>query len=144
MAKILVTKKPLGSQSDMFPDWFLADLVGTIFVTTPGQTVNYIGSQCKLGGTNADDKDLEVIDRRPDPWAKNPFVELSNKDMVEYLIRGLLPAEKTIIQMYYMDNLSMREVGEKIDISESRVCQIHKTALEMMKFRAELFTKSTT
>jgi RNA polymerase sigma factor for flagellar operon FliA len=44
-----------------------------------------------------------------------------------------LPARyQKIVSMYYTNEMTMREIGEMLGINESRVSQIHKTALEKM------------
>jgi RNA polymerase sigma factor for flagellar operon FliA len=39
---------------------------------------------------------------------------------------------KQVVQLYYTDEMTMREIGDKMGINESRVSQIHKSALQKM------------
>jgi RNA polymerase sigma factor for flagellar operon FliA len=39
---------------------------------------------------------------------------------------------RQVVQLYYTDEMTMREIGDKMGINESRVSQIHKSALQKM------------
>lgn len=41
--------------------------------------------------------------------------------------------ERLILSLYYHDELTMREIGEVLDISEGRVCQVHARALHKLR-----------
>jgi RNA polymerase sigma factor FliA len=46
---------------------------------------------------------------------------------------GTLPARyQTVVCLYYTNDLTMKEIGDRIGVNESRVSQIHKTALKKM------------
>src|SRR5207245_3513016 len=45
----------------------------------------------------------------------------------------LTKVERTVVALYYNDELTMREIGEVLSISESRVCQIHTKLLKKLK-----------
>jgi len=47
-------------------------------------------------------------------------------------IKTLPERYRQVVQMYYAEDLTMREIGGRLDINESRVSQIHKRALELM------------
>jgi len=51
-------------------------------------------------------------------------------------IAGLPERERLVISMYYDDELNLREIGQVLGVSESRVCQIHSQAT--MRLRARL------
>src|ERR1700761_6719946 len=49
---------------------------------------------------------------------------------------GTLPErEKLVLSLYYDDDMNLREIGEVLDVSESRVCQIHGQALVRLRAR---------
>ena len=50
-------------------------------------------------------------------------------------IEKLPEKEALVISLYYMDELTMKEIGQVLDISESRVSQIHSRALERLRRR---------
>jgi RNA polymerase sigma factor FliA len=39
------------------------------------------------------------------------------------------PSRRAVIEMFYFDDMSMEEIGERLGCHESRVCQIHRDAL---------------
>lgn len=85
----------------------------------------------------------ELIETIKDDNASTPLEKLEEKDSKKELERALsrLPErERTILALYYHENLTMKEIGEAIDVSESRVCQIHSQAI--MKLR-NLLTHNT-
>lgn len=47
-------------------------------------------------------------------------------------IEKLPPKQKQIISLYYYENLNLREIGEVLDLSQQRVSQIRKKALEQL------------
>ena len=61
-------------------------------------------------------------------------------------IRGILdkaldklsPKEKEMIGLYYFKGLTFKEIGKKINVSESRVSQIHSKAIIKLKFRLKM------
>jgi len=85
----------------------------------------------------------ELIDTIQDKNASTPLDQLEQKDSKKELERALsrLPErERVILALYYHENMTMKEIGESIDVSESRVCQIHAQAI--MKLR-NLLTHNT-
>ncbi len=48
-------------------------------------------------------------------------------------IDSLTPREKLLLSLYYDDDLTFKEIAEVLDISESRVCQIHSVALSKIR-----------
>ena len=55
--------------------------------------------------------------------------------MVSDAIGGLPEKERLVLSLYYFDELTMREVGEVLGVTESRVSQLHSKALERLKVR---------
>jgi RNA polymerase sigma factor for flagellar operon FliA len=50
-------------------------------------------------------------------------------------IAGMPEREKLVLSLYYTDELNLREIGAVLDVSESRVCQIHGQALLRLRAR---------
>jgi RNA polymerase sigma factor for flagellar operon FliA len=48
--------------------------------------------------------------------------------------------EKLVIVLYYYENLTLREIGDVLNVSESRVCQIHTKVV--MRLRSFLMKKT--
>lgn len=74
----------------------------------------------------------------PDPSA-SPLEALERDELQSRLARaiaGLPERERLVLSLYYDDELNLREIGAVLDVSESRVCQIHGQAL--LRIRATL------
>ena len=90
-------------------------------------------------------KSMSKLHLLEDKKGLNPEVELKKKEVTEFLTRGLSRKERLIILLYYYEELTMREIGEALDLSESRVCQLHSRIIirlksQMQKFQAELMS----
>ncbi len=75
----------------------------------------------------------------PDTREKNPFEALSDKEYQTYLaecIAALPQKEQLVMSLYYDDELNFREIGQVLEVSESRVCQIHAQAV--MRIRTKM------
>jgi len=87
------------------------------------------------GGAGSDDK-LEIIDTIQDKKAVDPLEKLEEQDVQKNLSNSLakLPErERMLLALYYHENMTLKEIGEALKISESRVCQLHAQAI--MKLR---------
>jgi RNA polymerase sigma factor for flagellar operon FliA len=82
--------------------------------------------------------DMQITECIADPNAKSPLMVLEEKDtkknMAE-LIDGLPESEKMVLSLYYYKEFTMREIGMVMKVTESRVCQIHGRALNVLKAR---------
>lgn len=62
------------------------------------------------------------------------------KELLAQAIDELPEKEKLVIVLYYYENLTLREIGEILNVSESRVCQIHTKVV--LRLRAHLMRKA--
>jgi len=82
---------------------------------------------------NDGSKDLREIDMVPDRRSEDPTERLAKIDMIRTFTKGLNKTERMIVIMYYYEELTMREIGAALEISESRVSQMHSAIVERMK-----------
>ena len=82
---------------------------------------------------NDDDGGGEKIDVLVDAQATDPIQELNQNDLLAYMTRSLTPKERLIIEQYYRAGHTMREIGEMLNLTESRVCQIHSNVMDRLK-----------
>lgn len=54
-------------------------------------------------------------------------------DEVERMLRALGSQERAVVELYYWHGLTLAEVGARLGVSESRVSQVHKTAIARMR-----------
>lgn len=62
--------------------------------------------------------------------------EIETKKLVTKALEGLSEKEKLVITLYYYEELTLKEIGEVFERTESRICQIHSAAL--IKLRSKL------
>jgi RNA polymerase sigma factor for flagellar operon FliA len=80
-----------------------------------------------------DDSSVEKVDVLEDRRAIDPIGELNKRDMMHFLTRSLTHKERFIIEQYYQVGHTMREIGEMLALTESRVCQIHSNVMLRLK-----------
>jgi len=78
-------------------------------------------------------KDVREIDMVEDKRSENPFEHFRQKDVKEWVTRGLSRAERLIVILYYFEGMTMKEIGGTLALSESRVSQMHSAILGRLK-----------
>lgn len=78
-------------------------------------------------------KDVREIDILEDKRGADPIREIQRKDLKELITKGLTRAERLIIILYYFEEMTMKEIGATLDLSESRVSQMHSSILARLK-----------
>ena len=84
----------------------------------------------------AADGDIEIIDTIEDSHNLAPHEQLEEKDVkkeLEAALKRLPERERTIMVLYYHENMTLKEIGDAINISESRVSQLHAQAIMKLK-----------
>ncbi len=79
------------------------------------------------------DKDVREIDIIEDQKSKDPLIEAQKRDLKNLLTKGLTRAERLIIILYYYEEMTMKEIGATLDLSESRVSQMHSSIIARLK-----------
>lgn len=86
-----------------------------------------------------DGETLSLADSIPDQSSPDPLAQLEDEETLESLAEaiGELPErERMVVSLYYHDGLTMKEIGRVLDITESRVSQIHSRAV--LRLRGKL------
>ena len=71
-----------------------------------------------------------------DVKAENPFASLKTRELrqaVADCIGNLPEKERLVVSLYYYEDLNMKEIGNVLGITESRVCQIHTKAVGRLR-----------
>ncbi|KWT84083.1 MAG: FliA/WhiG family RNA polymerase sigma factor [Nitrospirota bacterium] len=88
-------------------------------------------------GSGADNAgDMNLMDNIPDDTTRDPLrqlVDASQKELLAALIAALPKKEKMVLSLYYWDELTMKEIGKVLSLSEGRVCQLHSQAILRLK-----------
>jgi RNA polymerase sigma factor FliA len=83
---------------------------------------------------------VSLLDTIQDPDAVDPSREMDLTDMKDRLAEAIarLPErEKLVVALYYYENLTLREIGEVLGVTESRVSQLHTKAVLRLKSRLQ-------
>lgn len=81
---------------------------------------------------DADGGQISLLDTIRDPRAVDPQEEINTvelKDRLADAIESLPDRERLVIALYYYENLTLREIGEVLGVTESRVSQLHTKAV---------------
>lgn len=87
----------------------------------------------------SDDDEVSMMEALEGPTSLNPDVEVEKrevKDFISKAIKSLPDKEKEVIILYYYEDLTLKEIGEVLDVTESRVSQLHTKAI--MRIKAKL------
>ncbi|MCD2197129.1 FliA/WhiG family RNA polymerase sigma factor [Actinomycetospora endophytica] len=80
-----------------------------------------------------------LADSLPDASAEDPVTAMESRETRRQLaeaVQGLAERDRTIVGLYYFENLTLAEIGKVLGVTESRVCQLHTRAV--LRLRARL------
>jgi len=75
------------------------------------------------------------IPSSPESTPEEAFSRAEYQQQLAESIRQLPEKEQLVMSLYYDDELNFREIGEILDVTESRICQLHGQALLRVKAR---------
>lgn len=107
----------------------------------------FYSSMTKISGTSllslsdtwysGDDNDkIAIIDTIESPNTLNPDISVERdavKDLIVKAIDELPDKEKKVLVLYYYEDLTLKEIGEVLEVTESRVSQLHTKAIIRLK-----------
>ncbi|MGH2915346.1 MAG: RNA polymerase sigma factor WhiG [Solirubrobacteraceae bacterium] len=89
--------------------------------------------------SDASGDQVSLLDTLPDRHAPDPQMvvdESELRDRIADAIAALPEREKLVVALYYYENLTLREIGEVLGVTESRVSQLHTKAV--LRLRSKL------
>ena len=78
-------------------------------------------------------KDVREIDILEDKKGEDPTRRVQKNDLMRLVTKGLNRNERLIIILYYYEELTMKEIGQTLDLSESRVSQMHSSIVNRLQ-----------
>lgn len=84
------------------------------------------------------DEKVSLLDTIEDTTSKDPYEFLETSEIKKILAEAIdnLPyREKTVIALYYYEGLTLREIGDILGVTESRVSQLHTKAVLRLRGR---------
>lgn len=112
----------------------IADSLG-IDISEIGEIENYINYISIVSLEDlifSDDDDIPLIGTIEDPKSPSPEKSLEEKEELQYLAKALdvlNEKDKTVLSLYYYEKMTLKEIGKILNVSESRVCQLHSRAI---------------
>ncbi len=106
---------------------------------TPTTILSLEESMPDRGG---DSKQIKLIETIEDPGSENPLKALGFEELKTILkdaITSLPDKARLVVALYHYEELTLKEIGVVLEISESRVSQIHSKAI--LKLRARLLQR---
>lgn len=89
--------------------------------------------------TKDENEKMSIADSIESPQSQNPDTVMEREEIKKVIVNAIqeLPDnEKKVLVLYYYENLTLREIGKVLDVTESRVSQLHTKAI--LRLRAKL------
>ncbi|MGN0144415.1 MAG: FliA/WhiG family RNA polymerase sigma factor [Clostridium sp.] len=98
--------------------------------------INYISMVSLESVIFSDDEDINLMGIIEDKTSPSPDSYLENKEKLEILTKAielLKEKDRMILNLYYYEGLTLKEIGKVLEVSESRVCQLHSRAIRNLR-----------
>ena len=121
----------MAAELDMTVDEFQESLL-----QISNSTVAALDELWTVGDSSGDQ--VSLLDTLQDPRALDPAAVVDAtelKDRVADAIARLPEREKLVVALYYYENLTLREIGEVLGVTESRISQLHTKAVLRLRSR---------
>jgi RNA polymerase sigma factor for flagellar operon FliA len=119
------TEKEISTELDLGPEEFER-------LKRDANAISLVSLNAKYGEDDSE-KDLTELDVLHDRKSTDPLTEAQKRDLKGLLTKGLTRAERLIIVLYYYEEMTMKEIGATLDLSESRVSQMHSSIVARLK-----------
>ncbi len=113
----------------------VSDFVASL-VQISNSTIAALDELWTVGDASGDQ--VSLLDTLHDPGALDPAAVMDQtelKDRVADAIARLPDREKLVVALYYYENLTLREIGEVLGVTESRISQLHTKAVLRLRSR---------
>ena len=86
---------------------------------------------------------IDTIEDTQGPEPQSALAETEMKEAIAEAIARLPEREKLVVTLYYYEELTLREIGEVLGVTESRVSQLHTKAILRLKARLSGATRAS-
>lgn len=83
-----------------------------------------------------DDEEQSLHEVIPDEQQENPSDIMAQQETMKHLmqsIQDLDQREQLVLSLYYNEKLTFKEIGQVLDVTESRICQLHARAITTLR-----------
>ncbi|HOJ34164.1 MAG TPA: FliA/WhiG family RNA polymerase sigma factor [Candidatus Hydrogenedentes bacterium] len=83
-----------------------------------------------------DDPDKRRLDLTSDPTAQSPEALAADEELQERIVQAILrlpEQQQKVLHLYYYEKLTLKEIGVVLNVTESRICQIHTAAMKTLR-----------
>lgn len=102
------------------------------------QEAGKIHAQVSLeSACDEDDQDMQYLQMLADRSERHPLRRLQLDEVLNRVLPTLPKRERDVINMYYCRDMTMKEIGRIMGLSESRVCQIRNHAIALLRTRLD-------
>ena len=113
------------------------DLNMTLFeVSEIENYINYMSIVSLETMIYSEDDDVSFIGLVEDKTTPSPEGSLEEKEKLDILaqcIEKLKEKDRLVLNLYYFEGLNLREIGNVLEVSESRICQLHSRAIRNLR-----------
>jgi len=88
---------------------------------------------CQISSLTTEEGEINATDPEADPF--RDVIDERFRAALTDAISNLPERERTVMSLYYDDELNLKEIGAVLKVSESRICQIHGQALTRLQAR---------
>ena len=106
-----------------------------IMATSSG--INLVSLDKKKWQNSDGNKSMTEMDIVADKRFASPSTRLAKNDVVRLVTKGLSRSERLIMILYYFEEMTMKEIGSTLDLSESRVSQMHIRIVHRLRCQLE-------
>lgn len=99
-------------------------------------TVGVVSLNRKHAGEEGE-RETHEVDVLEDRRSTDPTRSIQRKDIMKLVTKGLSQNERLILIMYYYEEMTMKEIGATLDLSESRVSQMHTSVVRRLQEQLE-------
>ena len=86
--------------------------------------------------TSSDGDSVRWGNMIPDPNSPDPLDVIEEQDghrILAEAVNSLAEKDRLVMALYYQENLTLKEIGLVLEVSESRVCQLHARAMSRLR-----------